>query len=162
MQIEVRDGISFTIPNGSNEYRFSFDIPKDDFMSANDIPFVRSPKQSAYFKHLHIRRKQNLVALGKRTAEEQYSGDPIKKAFIVVEARNYTNHRFDAENSEITFKHIQDGLVQGGVLEDDNSNVVMGTMFILGERSDQPKTYRIVIRVFDLGDDSEEDDNAKS
>lgn len=55
-----------------------------------------------------------------------------------------------------------DVLVQGGVLDDDNSNVVMGTMFVLGERSDQPKTYRIVIRVFDLGDDSEEDDSAKS
>lgn len=107
MQISISDGVQISLPDGAVEHRFQFDIPKDDFMSANDIPFVRSPKQSAYFKHLHIRRKQDLVALGKRAAEEQYSGDPIRRAFIIVEARNYTNHRFDAENSEITFKHIE-------------------------------------------------------
>lgn len=162
MQISVSDGVQISLPDGAVEHRFQFDVSKEDFMSANDIPFVRSARQSAYFKHLHVSRKQNLVALGRSAAERQYSGAPIRSAFIIVEARNYTNHRFDAENSELTFKHLQDGLVQGGALEDDSSKIVRGTLFTLGERSDQPKSYRIVIRVFDLGDDSEEEENAKS
>lgn len=154
------NGIEIALPESTHEIVFSFDIPKDDFMSANDIPFVRSPRQASYFKHLHVTRKQNLVRLGQEAARS-YSGDPISSAFIIVEARNYTNHRFDAENAELTFKHIEDGLVQGGVLEDDSSKIVHGTLFTLGERSEQPKSYRIVIRIFDLGS-GEDGDHAES
>lgn len=130
-------------------HKFVFDVEKDMVMSSNDIPFCKTIRQMNYVKHLHMKRKQFLVSIGKDAAES-FIGDPMTRVFIVVDVRNHTNKKFDAENLQLTEKHILDGLVDGGVLEDDNSDIVLGTLFRKGEKSYKKNHYRVTIRIYDL------------
>lgn len=65
----------------------------------------------------------------------------MKRAFLIVEVSNKTSQRFDPPNYELTMKDLEDGLVQAGVLEDDNSSVIVGTLFRALDEKDRSAAH---------------------
>ena len=124
----------------AEEHRFDFTIPDDALRTSNSLGFARSWKQQCFINHDRNERKRKLVEMGKE-AGASWDKDPMKKAFLIVEVSNKTRQRFDPPNSELTMKDLEDGLVQAGVLEDDNSSVVIGTLFRALETKDRSSAH---------------------
>lgn len=131
-------------------HKFAFSLEDDMVRNSNHIGYARSWRQQCFLNHKRNEAKKKLVEAGKEAAR-LYDGDPLELAFCIVTVCNKTNHRFDPPNFELTEKDLMDGLVQGGVLVDDNSNVIVGTLFRAGESKDRDK-YKMTIELFDLKD----------
>jgi len=60
----------------------------------------------------------------------------MSKAHVTVTVHKTTNHRFDPANLAPTAKAIVDGLVDAGVLDDDDRTRLVGPDMRAGERRD--------------------------
>lgn len=137
MKLEIG---AISIEAEAEEVRFDFTIPDDCVRNSNNLGFARTWRQQCWINHDRNERKRKLVEMGKE-AGKSYDGKPMSKAFLVVEVSNKTKQRFDPPNYELTMKDLEDGLVQAGVLEDDNSHVIVGTLFRALESKDRDAVH---------------------
>lgn len=105
---------------------------KRDIMSMNDRD------------HKHERNRKNGIWLG-LGARAGASCPPLEWARVLVFYRYPTNHRRDIHNLMPTSKAIVDGLVQAGVLPDDNDRYLMGPD---NRREPVNGPHQVVVRVF--------------
>lgn len=140
--------VSMTLPDFTQLHTFEFEIPRDVFMNSNATGYVKSAKGQRYLNYTRTKQKQALVQLG-RDAADQFHGRSIHKAFVVCSVSNPTNHRFDPPNAELTEKHILDGMVLEHVLEDDNKDVIVGTLFRYLDRKLKDH-YLMQLDIYDL------------
>lgn len=138
MDIEL-DSFKISL-NAKQEHRFDFTVPDDAVRTSNSLGFARSWRQQCFLNHDRNERKRKLVEMG-REAGSSWSRAPMKRAFLIVEVSNKTNQRFDPPNWELTMKDLEDGLVQAGVLEDDSSSVIVGTLFRALETKDRDAAH---------------------
>lgn len=131
-----------------------FEIPKDTFMNANDQGYARTWRQQCYVNHKRTEMRKALVAMGMEAAAD-WPHPPLRRAFVHCLVGNPTKNRFDPPNAEPTEKHILDGLVQSGVLVDDDHEVVAGTLFSYLPEKMQGH-YLLELRVYDLTTNAQE------
>lgn len=140
--------VSLVLPESAKKYSFSFAIPKDKFMNSNATGYARTASQQRFANFNRIKQRQFLVDLGKQAAQD-FGQAPLTNVLVICSVSNPTNHRFDPPNAELTEKHIMDGLVQGGLLEDDNRSIVKGTLFQYLNKK-QKDVYLMTIDIYDL------------
>lgn len=138
MKLEIG---SVSIEAEAEEVRFDFKVSDDCVRNSNSLGFAKTWRQQCWLNHDRNERKRKLVEMGKTAGSEYIAAHPdfkkIDKAFLVVEVANKSKHRFDPPNYELTMKDIEDGLVQAGIIEDDNSNVIVGTLFKASDVKDK-------------------------
>ena len=131
--------------DGLKEVRFDFTIPGDMIRNSNSLGYARSWKQQCFLNHDRNERKRKLVQTGLEAGlkfrEEHPDFKMMTRAFLIVEVSNKTNQRFDPPNYELTMKDLEDGLVQANMLSDDNSSVIIGTLFRALDSKDRDSAH---------------------
>ena len=148
MELKLEEDLNIVLPDNIKVWEYKFILDDDCVRNSNNIGYGRTWRQQIWFNKQRNEQKAKLVELGKKAAET-YSGKTMTRCFCVVDVTNKTNHRFDPPNFELTQKDLMDGIVQGGVLEDDNSRVIVGTLFRDGGEK-MRTNYTMTIRLYDL------------
>ena len=93
-------------------------------------------------QRLHWRKKAHATAMWRgfswqlaTAAEHAPFENPVRITAIV---HRKTNARADAHNLQPTVKAVIDGVVDSGLLRDDNDQCVVSVSFVAGEKSPQP------------------------
>ena len=138
-QARIND-MTVELPDGTVEHPFTFYIDSADVMNSNKIGYAKTPRGQMALNGKRNTQKRRLVEMGHEAAEGVVDS-PITKAFVVCEVANTSSKRFfDPPNLELTEKHLMDGMVQTGLLTDDNSGVITGgTWFVEHRLSDDEK-----------------------
>lgn len=98
--------------------RFSFELIRRQFISSNDRLHYKT----------HGARVAKLVAMGKAASEER--GVRFALAHLIVTVDWPDRRDRDTPNIWPTVKALEDGLVKGGLLPDDNDRFILSTLFL--------------------------------
>lgn len=140
MSFKVKNNdLDILMPDGAVEYVFDFIIDTENVMNSNKIGYAKTSRGQMALNGQRNSQKRKLVEIG-RDAAEGIRTKPMTKAFVICEISNSTSGRFDPPNLELTEKHLMDGMVQAGLLEDDNASVIVGgTLFCEHHCTDDEK-----------------------
>lgn len=132
--------LTVELPNGTTEWAFTFYIDSSDVMNSNKIGYAKTARGQMALNGKRNSQRKKLVQMGHDAALGKVDA-PIERAFVVCEVANTSkDRRFDPPNLELTEKHLMDGMVQAGLLIDDNSGVITGgTLFVEHELTDDEK-----------------------
>lgn len=97
---------------------FSFELIRREFISSNDRLHYKT----------HGARVAKLVAMGKAASEER--GVRFDRAHLSVTVDWPDRRDRDTPNIWPTVKALEDGLVKGGLLPDDNDRFILSTLFV--------------------------------
>lgn len=97
---------------------FAFELIRRQFISSNDRLHYKT----------HGARVAKLVAMGKAASEER--GTKFALAHLVVTVDWPDRRDRDTPNIWPTVKALEDGLVKGGLLPDDNDRFILSTLFV--------------------------------
>ncbi|WP_435111649.1 hypothetical protein [Nocardiopsis synnemataformans] len=116
-----------------------------------ELRFGRLPRLTAnrsYCWQQESRYKERIRKAGRRMGREHGVAMWRAKAIVIVHPKTYG--RFDPHNWGPTFKSLMDGLVDAGVLPDDNAKHLIDVSFRAGERAqDGPRVDVILEEVLD-------------
>jgi hypothetical protein len=143
------NGIRIDIDSAAKEV-YDFTISQDDIMNSNNLGYAITWRQQCFINHKRTEQRKKLVQMGMDAANEHCPSMSFGKVFVLVEVSNLTEQRFDPPNFEPTEKHIMDGLVKGGLLIDDNSNVIQMTVFKELQEEKDRDNYKMRISVYRL------------
>lgn len=123
---------------GAELFRVAIDVPKGLLLKSNGSQgTVRANASRAReLKTLGFVKGRNL-----RLARACL--DPIDLMTVVRYPRRTA--KADAPNLYPTVKHLEDGLVQAGVLTDDSYQYVKHHIFAVGDPTGRPGTWQVVI-----------------
>lgn len=131
-------------------YSFDFDVPIEHVRNANGIGYARTARQQNWLNRKRNESKQALKAMGESI---EWSRPPLERCIADVQVVNTTRQRFDPDNIQLTYKAILDGMVSKGVMEDDNSNILLGTLFREWEGRERTKgVYHLRVTLYDLSE----------
>lgn len=123
---------------GAELFRVAIDVPKELLLKSNG---------SQGTVRANAARARELKTLGfikgRNLRLPQPCRDPIDLMTVVRYPRRTA--RADAPNLYPTVKHLEDGLVQAEVLEDDSYQYVKHHIFAVGEPTGRPRTWQVVI-----------------
>lgn len=132
----------------SDTYVFDFDVPIEHVRNANGMGYARTARQQSYCNHKRNEARQALRDMG---SSVEWDRPPMTRCIADVQVVNSTRQRFDPDNIQLTYKALMDGMVSSGVMEDDNSHVLLGTMFREWEGKERTKgMYHLRITLYDL------------
>lgn len=124
------DEMNISMPNTTIEHDFTFFVDYSDVMNSNKVGYAKTMRGQMALNGQRNSQKRKLVKMG-YDAAIGFVNKPITKAYVICEVTNSNNGRFDPPNLELTEKHLLDGMVQAGLLIDDNASVITGgTHFI--------------------------------
>lgn len=99
---------------------------------------------------MHFRVKSQLTQFLRKLSGGRKWGRPVytkrNPCTITVDIQPPTSRRMDAPNWYPTIKALIDGLVDGGLLSDDNNHVIKSTTFKSTKLSDT-KNYKLIITI---------------
>lgn len=99
---------------------------------------------------MHFRVKSQLTQFLRRLSANRTWSRPVytrkNPCTITIDVRPPTSRRMDAPNWYPTVKALIDGLVDSGLLSDDNNHVIKSTTFKSTQLSDT-KNYKLVITI---------------
>lgn len=135
-------------------YSFDFDVPIEHVRNANGIGYAKTARQQNWLNRKRNESKQALKAMG---ASIEWDRPPLERCISDVQVVNTTYQRFDPDNIQLTYKAILDGMVSKGVMEDDNSHILLGTMFREWAGHERTKgVYHMRVTLYDLSDNPDE------
>lgn len=118
-----------------------FDIHRDYWMNANDRDhWTKRRAQTEYLRTLAKAEFQN--------ARHKFATPVHILARICIP----TNRRFDPPNAAPTVKALIDGIVDAGVIPDDDHEHVPRVSFERGPKTGKPKTYRVALSLTPIGE----------
>ena len=122
---------------------FEFGVHRDYWLNANQrLHWAQRKTRTAY-----LRRKAEL--LGRGTSP---TPTPVH---IVATVSTPTNSRFDPPNAAPTVKALIDGLVDAGVIPDDDHVHVPRVSFERGPKTGEPGFYQIVLDLQEVNPDGD-------
>lgn len=99
---------------------------------------------------MHFRVKSQLTQFLRRLSANRTWSRPVytrkNPCIITIDVQPPTSRRMDAPNWYPTVKALIDGLVDSGLLSDDNNHVIKSTTFKSTKLSDT-KNYKLVITI---------------
>ena len=99
---------------------------------------------------MHFRVKSQLTQFLRRLSANRTWSRPVytrkNPCTITIDVQPPTSRRMDAPNWYPTVKALIDGLVDSGLLSDDNNHVIKSTTFKSTKLSDT-KNYKLVITI---------------
>ena len=99
---------------------------------------------------MHFRVKSQLTQFLRRLSDNRTWSRPVytrkNPCTITIDVQPPTSRRMDAPNWYPTVKALIDGLVDSGLLSDDNNHVIKSTTFKSTKLSDT-KNYKLVITI---------------
>lgn len=129
-------------------YTFDFDVPIELVRNANGIGYAKTMRQQRFYNHRRNESKKALKAMGESI---EWDGPPLARCISDVQVVNTTRQRFDPDNIQLTYKAILDGMVSKGVMEDDNSRILLGTLFREWEGRERTKgVYHMRVTLYDV------------
>lgn len=131
MTFDIRlDDMVVSMPDTTIEHDFMFLVDYSDVMNSNRVGYAKTMRGQMALNGQRNSQKRKLVKMGYDAAIGVVE-KPITKAYVICEVTNSTNGKFDPPNLELTEKHLLDGMVQAGLISDDNASVITGgTHFI--------------------------------
>lgn len=117
---------------------FEFGIHRDYWLNANHRLHWAQRKD----RTSHLRRKANLLARESLNRGGKHSSTPVH---IIATISTPTNSKFDPPNAAPTVKALIDGLVDAGVIPDDDHHHVPRVSFERGPKTGRSGYYRIII-----------------
>ena len=134
--------------DGADRYTFDFDVPIEHVRNANGIGYAKTSRQQQYYNHKRLETKRLLKEMGESI---DWDRPPLTRCISDVQVVNTTNQRFDPDNIQLTYKAILDGMVSKGVMEDDNSHILLGTVFREWIGRERTKgVYHLRVTLYDL------------
>lgn len=123
---------------GEELFRVAIDVPKSMLLKSNgsqgrvngNAARSRELKKLGYVKGRNMRLPHTI-------------SEPIDMLTVVRYPK--ATPRADAPNLYPTVKHLEDGLVAAGVLEDDSYQYVHSHIFKVGEPTNRKETWQVVI-----------------
>lgn len=121
----------------------TFDVHRDYWLNANQrLHWAQRKTRTAYLRHL------------------AWAGSGDRLVFsvpvhVLATISTPTNSRFDPPNAAPTVKALIDGLVDAGVLADDDHEHVPRVSFERGPKTGKPGLYRIRLTLTSAGDSNE-------
>ncbi|MCX8687006.1 hypothetical protein [Bifidobacterium sp. B4142] len=123
---------------GEELFRVAIDVPKSMLLKSNgsqgrvngNAARSRELKKLGYVKGRNMRLPHTI-------------SEPIDMLTVVRYPKRTA--RADAPNLYPTVKHLEDGLVAAGVLEDDSYQYVHSHIFKVGEPTNRKETWQVVI-----------------
>lgn len=123
---------------GEELFRVAIDVPKSMLLKSNgsqgrvngNAARSRELKTLGYVKGRNMRLPHTI-------------SEPIDMLTVVRYPK--ATPRADAPNLYPTVKHLEDGLVAAGVLEDDSYQYVHSHIFKVGEPTNRKETWQVVI-----------------
>ena len=136
--------------SNADSYLFDFDVPIEYVRNANGIGYAKTARQQSWLNRKRNESKQALKAMGESI---EWDRPPLTRCIADVQVVNTTHQRFDPDNIQLTYKAILDGMVSKGVMEDDNSHILLGTMFREWEGKERTKgVYHLRVTLYDLSE----------
>lgn len=148
--IQIGD-MSISMPDTTVEHDFTFIIDHSDVMNSNRVGYAKTMRGQMALNGQRNSQKRNLVKMG-HDAAEGIVDEPITKAYVLCEVTNSINGRFDPPNLELTEKHLLDGMVQAGLMVDDNSSVIVGGTHFIEHVPTEEESERVANRKQELID----------
>ena len=123
---------------GEELFRVAIDVPKSMLLKSNgsqgrvngNVARSRELKTLGYVKGRNMRLPHTI-------------SEPIDMLTVVRYPKRTA--KADAPNLYPTVKHLEDGLVAAGVLEDDSYQYVHSHIFKVGEPTNRKETWQVVI-----------------
>ncbi|MCT6901198.1 MAG: hypothetical protein M3Z40_09150 [Bifidobacterium sp.] len=123
---------------GEELFRVAIDVPKSLLLKSNGAQ-----------RHVYANaaRSRELKKLGYVKGRILRLPNPISEPIDMLTVVRYPKRtaRADAPNLYPTVKHLEDGLVAAGVLEDDSYQYVPHHIFEVGEPTGRKETWQVVI-----------------
>lgn len=123
---------------GTELFRVAIDVPKGLLLKSNGSQGV---------VHANAAKARDLRRLGyikgRNLCLPSMVSEPIDMLTVIRYPRRTA--KADAPNLYPTVKHLEDGLVQAGVLADDSYQYVKQHIFMVGEPTGRPRTWQVVI-----------------
>ena len=127
---------------------FEFGVHRDYWLNANQrLHWAQRKTRTA-----HLRRKAELLARANLSRGGNPAATPVH---IVATVSTPTNSRFDPPNAAPTVKALIDGLVDAGVIPDDDHHHVPRVSFERGPKTGEPGFYRIVLDLQEVNTDGD-------
>ena len=134
--------------SSADSYSFDFDVPIEHVRNANGIGYAKTARQQSWLNRKRNESKQALKAMGESI---EWNRPPLTRCIADVQVVNTTHQRFDPDNIQLTYKALMDGMVSKGVMEDDNSHILLGTLFREWEGRERTKgVYHLRVTLYDL------------
>lgn len=134
---------------GEELFRVAIDVPKSMLLKSNgsqgrvngNAARSRELKKLGYVKGRNMRLPHTI-------------SEPIDMLTVVRYPKRTA--KADAPNLYPTVKHLEDGLVAAGVLEDDSYQYVHSHIFKVGEPTNRKETWQVVITGHRVGREDHE------
>ena len=123
---------------GEELFRVAIDVPKSMLLKSNG---------SQGRVNGNAARSRELKKLGYVKGRNMRLPNPISEPIDMLTVVRYpkATPRADAPNLYPTVKHLEDGLVAAGVLEDDSYQYVHSHIFKVGSPTNREGTWQVVI-----------------
>lgn len=123
---------------GEELFRVAIDVPKSLLLKSNG---------AQGHVYANAARSRELKKLGYVKGRNLRLPNPISEPIDMLTVVRYLKRtaRADAPNLYPTVKHLEDGLVAAGVLEDDSYQYVLHHIFEVGEPTGRKETWQVVI-----------------
>ena len=123
---------------GEELFRVAIDVPKSMLLKSNG---------AQGHVYANAARSRELKKLGYVKGRNLHLPHTISEPIDMLTVVRYpkATPRADAPNLYPTVKHLEDGLVAAGVLEDDSYQYVHSHIFKVGEPTNRKETWQVVI-----------------
>lgn len=129
-----------------NMHQFEYELTR----KTNPTTLKHGNQMISANDRMHFRVKSQLTQFLRRLSANRTWSRPVytrkNPCTITIDVQPPTSRRMDAPNWYPTVKALIDGLVDSGLLSDDNNHVIKSTTFKSTKLSDT-KNYKLVITI---------------